>query len=162
MGSATFVVHAFYQLLLAAVLVALAAVWRHPDRATAWRRAALGLALGGATGYLLSAACGGRCSVAFFMAMTLPDPQGAVAFLPAFQVGLYMALSVAAVSPSLWRASLAGLAVLALSQVAVLTALQLIATHVQFTLPVREVRAWAIASPVLVVVALLSYGRPRR
>jgi len=161
-GSATFAVHAFYQLLLAAVLVALAAAWRHPHRATAWHRAALGIALGGATGYLLSGACGGRCSVAVFTAMPLPDPQGALAFLPAFQVGLYIALSVAALAPSLWRAFLAGLAVLALSQIVVLTALQFIATHVQFTLPVRDVRAWAIASPVLVVVALLSYGRPRR
>ena len=77
----------------------------------------------------------------------LDDPQGAIAFLPAFQVGLYLALSVAAFVAVGWRRFLAGLAVLALTQTAGLLALHALATHSGLTAHVRDVRGWAVAGP---------------
>ena len=59
----------------------------------------------------------------------LDDPQGAIALLPAFQVGLYLALWVAAFVAVGWRRFLAGLAVLGLTQSAGLFALHALASH---------------------------------
>jgi hypothetical protein len=60
-----------------------------------------------------------------------------------------------------WRPLVIGVAVLALSQVAVFSALHLVARHAGFTPHVRDVRAWAIAAPLLVVMAVVAYERRR-
>ena len=93
--SPLFCVHAFYQLLLGAVVVVCAALWRHGARP--------------ATAAARSAACSPACCSSALLGpplhardhrgsarRPLDDPQGAIAFLPAFQVGLYLALWVAA------------------------------------------------------------------
>ena len=90
------------------------------------------------------------------------DPQGAIAFLPAFQIGLYLALWIAAFVAAGWRRFLAGLVVLELTQTAGLLALHALASHPGLTAHVRDVRGWAIAGPLLIVAAVVNVARPRR
>ena len=77
----------------------------------------------------------------------LDDPQGAIALLPAFQIGLYLALWVAAFVAVGWRRFLAGLAVLELTQTAGLLALHALASHSGLAAHVRDVRGWAVPAP---------------
>jgi exosortase/archaeosortase family protein len=160
-GSPLFLVHAFYQLVLAAVLVFLAARWRHGTGVTAWRRGLLGGGLGGVCVLLLGPPCAAALRWAFTETAPLIDPQGALAFLPAFQFGLYVALSIAAFVTLGWRPFAAGLAVLGLSQIAGFALLQIAAAQAAFLPHVRDVRAWALAGPILVVIALVTHDRPR-
>src|SRR6185295_5666967 len=102
-GSPLFLIHAFYQLLLAGVVVLLAAFWRHGAGPTAWRRALLGVALGGVFVYLAGPSYARALTSAFAAGAPLEDPQGAIALLPAFQVGFYVALAVAAFVVFEWR-----------------------------------------------------------
>ena len=111
-GSPLFFVHAFYQLILGAVVVTVAAVWRH-GRALATRHAMAGVIAGVAFVYLIGPL---YTHLVIGPAAPLPDPQGAIAFLPAFQAGLYLALSIAAFSSIDWKPLVAGFAVLALTQ----------------------------------------------
>lgn len=155
-------VHAFYQLLMAGVLVCLAALWRHgPGRAAGWHAAA-------------ATAVGAMCLAVLWplstplLAATFPgavpggDPQGAMALLPPFQLALYGALCVGLFVGSQWRLCAAGLAVLCVSQVAGLALLDLLQQHAGIALHVRELRAWALAAPLLLVIAMVNYDRPRR
>jgi exosortase/archaeosortase family protein len=157
--SPLFLVHAFYQLLLGAVVVFLAALWRHGGRA-APRHALVGVA----AGVLLVCALGplSTRAIASQAAGTLDDPQGAIAFLPAFQISLYLALWVAAFVAVGWKRFAAGLAVLGLSQAAGLAALHVLASHAGLTAHVRDVRAWAVVGPVLIFAAVIHVARPRR
>ena len=157
--SPMFLVHAFYQLLLGAVVVFLAALWRHGGRA------ALGYAAAGVIAGVLFASLLGPVFtrvVTYPAGAPLDDPQGAIAFLPTFQVGLYLALSVAAFVAVGWRRFVAGLAVLALTQTAGLLALQAVASHSGLTAQVRDVRGWAVAGPVLIFAAVINVARARR
>jgi exosortase/archaeosortase family protein len=155
-----FFVHAFYQLLLAAVLVFLAARWRHRGSA------AIGYGLGGVIVGVLVVRFAGPSYLAVLSLLAgappLDDPQGAIALLPAFQVGLYLALWVAAFSAVGWRRFVIGLVVLAVSQTAVWLALAAVSRQFGLTAHVRDVRGWAIVAPMLVLVAVVNYGRPHR
>jgi hypothetical protein len=158
-ASPMFLVHAFYQLLSGAVVVFLAAVWRHGGRA------ALGHALAGVmVGMLFVHLLGPFYTrvVTYQAAVPLNDPQGAIALLPTFQVGLYLALWVAAFAAVGWTRFLAGLAILGLTQVAGLLALHVLASYSDLTAHVRDVRGWAIAGPVLIFVAVVNGAKPRR
>ena len=158
-ASPIFFVHAFYQLLLGAVVVFLAALWRYRGRA------ALGHALVGViVGVLFVRLLGPfyTRAVTYAAAFPLDDPQGAIAFLPSFQVGLYLALCVAAFGALGWKRFLAGLAVLELTQVGGLLALQALSSHSGLTAHVRDVRGWAVAGPLLIVAAVVNIARPRR
>ncbi len=104
--SPLFFVHAFYQLLLGAVVVFLAAQWRHGSSA-APRHALTGLIVGVAFVHFLGPFY--TRIVTYPVGAPLDDPQGAIAFLPAFQIGLYLALWVAAFVAVGWRRFLAGL-----------------------------------------------------
>jgi hypothetical protein len=161
-GSPLFLIHAFYQLILAAVVVLLAAFWRHGAAPAAWRRALLGVALGGAVVYLFGPSYARALTSAFAAGAPLEDPQGAIALLPAFQMGFYVALAVAAFVVFEWRPLVTGLALLGLSQAAVFAALHFLARHGGLVPHVRDVRAWALAGPLLVVVAMVTCERPRR
>ncbi len=92
----------------------------------------------------------------------LDDPQGAIAFLPAFQIALYLALWVAAFAAVGWTRFVAGLAVLGLTQSAGLLALQALASHAGVAAHVRDVRGWAIAGPVLIFAAVITSVRTPR
>ena len=159
-ASPLFLVHAFYQLLLGAVVVFLAALWRHAGRAAAGHALA-GIIVGILVIYLL-----GPFStqvVAYPAGAPLEDPQGAIALLPAFQIGLYLALWVAAfgASDTNWKRLLAGIALLGLSQTAGLLAMHTVASH-GLAAHVRDVRGWAVAGPVLIFAAVVNVARARR
>jgi exosortase/archaeosortase family protein len=160
--SPIFLIHAFYQLLLAGVAVLLVAFWRHGAGATAWRRALLGGALGSMFVYLAGPLYTRALLSALDAGTPLEDPQGALALLPAFQVGLYVALCVAAFVVLSWRSFVTGLTLLGLSQLAVIAALSFLAGHAGLTPHVRDVRAWSLAGPLLVVLALATHDRARR
>jgi hypothetical protein len=104
---------------------------------------------------------GAGASSLFVADTPLDDPQGAITLLPAFQVGLYIALWVAAFAAAGWTRFLTGLALLELIQVATLVAFVL-ASHSGLTPHVRDVRAWAVAGPLLVVVAVVNFDRRLR
>jgi hypothetical protein len=91
----------------------------------------------------------------------LADPQGALALLPTFQVGLYLALWVVACRPYGWRRFLVGLAGLAVTQMAGLLALHAVTTQAGLMVPVRDVRGWALAGP-LVMLGLVVHGARSR
>jgi exosortase/archaeosortase family protein len=158
-ASPLFLVHAFYQLLLGAVVVLLAALWRHRPGA------ALGHAVFGVIAGVLFAYLFGPL---FLQVVTYPagapldDPQGAIALLPAFQVGLYLALWIAAFVAFGWRRFLAGLAVLELTQTAGFLTLHALTTQLGLRASVPDVRGWAVAGPLLVVAAVVNVGRARR
>jgi exosortase/archaeosortase family protein len=162
MASPLFFVHAFYQLLLGAVVVFLAALWRHGGRA------ALGHALIGVIAGVLFVALLGPLfvrMVTYAVGAPLDDPQGAIAFLPAFQAGLYLALWVAALISYRavgWKRFLAGFAILGLTQTAGLLALHVLTTHSGVAPHVRDVRGWAVAGPVLIFAAVVNIARPHR
>ena len=158
-ASPLFLVHAFYQLLLGAVLVAMAALWRHGGRAAA-APALFALAAGGA--FVVLAGPWYSAVVSRAAAGPLEDPQGALALLPGYQMGLYLALSIAAFAALEFRRFAAGLAVLGMTQAAGLLALHALSSHAGVTAHVRDVRAWAVAGPVLVLVAVLNLARARR
>ena len=159
-ASPFFLVHAFYQLLLGAVVVCGAAWWRHAGRA------AFGHALAGvAAGVLFVQLLGPMYTrlVTMPAGPPLDDPQGAVALLPAFQVGLYLALWIAAFLAVGWKRFVSGFAVLVLTQAAGLLALQGLASHATgLTAQVRDVRGWAVAGPLLIVAAVVNVARARR
>jgi exosortase/archaeosortase family protein len=157
-ASPTFLVHAFYQLLLGAVIVFLAAMWRHGGKAAPAYAAA-----GVTVGVLFVVLMGGA-----YTALVTPrgtaapdDPQGAVAFLPAFQVGFYLALWVATFLAARWTRFAAGLVILVLSQVAGLFALHVLAVA-GLAAHVRDVRAYAVAVPVVIFAAVVSSARAAR
>lgn len=151
-ASPLFFVHAFYQLLLAAVVVSIAALWRHGGR-TAPRYALAGAIVGVLFVALLGPVY--TRAITYPAGMPLSDPQGAMAILPAFQIGLYLAMSVAAFVALGWGRFFGGLAVLGMTQTAALLALQTLAA------PVPHVRAWAIAGPVMIFAAMVNLGRAR-
>jgi exosortase/archaeosortase family protein len=158
-ASPLFLVHAFYQLLLGAVVVFLAAAWRHGGRA-ALGHGLVGIIVGVLFVHLLGPS---YTRVVTYPAGTpLNDPQGSIALLPAFQVGLYLALWVAAYATAGWKRFLAGLAVLVLTQTAGLLALHTLARHSGLTADVSDVRGWAVAGPLLIVAAVVNVARPRR
>ncbi|MGE3492295.1 MAG: hypothetical protein AB7N29_19995 [Vicinamibacterales bacterium] len=155
MASPLFVVHAFYQLLLGAVAVWVAAHWRH-GRRQAPLYAGAGVVVFAVVAALLSPASAWLISLAD--APSLDDPQGALAFLPSFQVGLYLALWVAVALTGGWLRVFAGLGALVGMQIAGLFALHSLAA-IGFTAQVRDVRAWAVAGPVLILAAVISRAR---
>jgi len=158
-------IHAFYQLLLAATVVVAAAFWRYGANRAAFRRACMGAALGIVVATLLGAPYaqvltrGAEMAVAGVTSATtagtpFSDPQGAITLLPSFQVGLYLALWVAAFAAVGWRRLMAGLALLALVQFASVAALCAFSSRYDVVLHVRDVRAWAVIGPLLTVAAV--------
>jgi hypothetical protein len=151
-------VHAFYQLLLGAVIVAVAARWRHGPRAAA--RAAAGVA--GAVVFLYLLGPMYTRLVMYPAGARLDDPQGALALFPAFQVGLYLALWIAAFTATGWRAFLAGLTLLVMTQTTVLLGLEALEGLAGLTAHVRDVRGWTIAGPLLIIAVVVNLARPHR
>lgn len=158
MASPLFVVHAFYQLLLGAIVVWVAARWRHGSS-----HASLYAGAGVLAGALFAAMLGPGYAWLGSLAAAPPldDPQGALAFLPSFQAGLYLALCVAAFAAGNWLRVLAGLGVLVGSQVTGMFMLYSLAA-IGITANVRDVRAWAVAAPVLIFAAVSTRVRTAR
>jgi exosortase/archaeosortase family protein len=157
-GSPLILVHAFYQLLLGVAIVVLAARWRHGSRAAA--RATAGVAAAVVFLYLLGPLY--TRLVMYPGGARLDDPQGALALFPAFQVGLYFALWISAFMATGWRAFLAGLTLLVMTQTTVLLALDALAGLAGLTAHVRDVRGWTIAGPLLIIAVVVNRARPHR
>jgi exosortase/archaeosortase family protein len=156
-ASPLFVIHAFYQLVLAAVIVFVTAVWRHGAAGRAAGPAVAGIIAGVAGAWAFS-----HLPVSSWASATggpLDDPQGALAFLPAFQAGLYIALWIAAFVGAGWKRFLAGFAFLVLTQIGLFIGLQALAAWPDLTPHVRDVRGWAVVGPVLVIIAAVNLRR---
>jgi exosortase/archaeosortase family protein len=150
MASPVLLAHAFFQLLLGAVVVFLAAAWRHGGRA-APGHALVGLVVG----VLFVLLLGPFYARLVTAPISVPanDPQGALALLPAFQIAAFVAVG--------WPRFLAGLAMLGVTQTAGLMVLHAIASS-GLTAQVRDVRGWAVAGPVLIFAVVVTVGRARR
>jgi len=149
-------VHAFHQVVLGAVMVGVAAWWRHGSRGLAAPLLA-GIAAGTAFGFLIGPAY--TDALGALAGMPPVDPQEAIAWLPAFQIALFLAMWVAASDRVGGRLLLAGLAVLAVSHVAGLLVLQALASPADMTVAAR---AWAVAGPVLLGAAMVHHVRAPR
>jgi len=159
-GSPLFLIHAFYQLLLAACVVFALAAWRRG--AAAWRVAAIGCMAGGLAAYALGPVYSAAFSI-FAIDIPFNDAQGAMASLPSFQTGFYLALSIATMTVLTWRAFVTGLgALVAVQFVAIGALLALSRYHGDLVPHIRDVRAWAIIAPLaIVVIGLNAHDRPR-
>jgi exosortase/archaeosortase family protein len=144
-----FLVHAFSQLLVAAAMVCAAALWRYGARLGTYLRMAAALAL--AVGFVQVLGAPYTHAILQFTARPLFDPQDAIVFLPAFQFGLFLALWVAAYTQSGWRRFLYGALTLATIQIAISGGVQLLAVHAGIAPLVRDIRAWALIGPALVI-----------
>jgi len=155
MAPPEFATHAFYQMVLAVVVVVLAARWQQGRKS-----ATVPITIGLAVGTLFVAVAGGWYTDVVFLQVDQPflDPQGAVAFLPAFQIGLFVAVCIAAVRGVRWPWVVGGAIVLVASHVlgawwlsqAGVTAL--LASHVS------AVRAWAVAGPLVILATVVAMG----
>ncbi len=156
MTSPTFLVHAFYQVLLGAIVVGVASAWRHGRAAAAWRVPA-GIATALVVTFLYGPAYTG--AVVELAGPVANDPQGAIALLPVFQVALFLALWVAAFASVGWAYFLGGVAVLGLTHVAGLEALQALGSQAD---PTLGVRAWAVGGPVLLCAGVVRVSQISR
>lgn len=158
-GSPLFFVHAFYQLFAAAVLVWLAAWWRQGAGIRLWRQWILGCAAGAVAIYL-TAPVYAHTALAATASLAGADPQGAIGFVPSFQIGLALALALAA-SVHSWRAAAIGLGLLAVAHVTFLAVLD-IGSRYGLAPHARDVRVWAVLVPVLIVMGLVAHERSRQ
>jgi exosortase/archaeosortase family protein len=159
---AAFFIHAFSQLLIAAAMICGFALWRHGARAATFARAIVALALAIAFVRWLG---GPYTDAILWFRSTAPafdDSQGALTFLPAFQFGLFLALWAAAFVRSGWTRFLCGAALLAAIQIAVAAGVQLLEVHAGVAPMVRDVRAWALLAPTLIVATVVNVATPRR
>lgn len=145
-------VHAFHQIVLGAALLGAAAWWRHGSRGMVVPLLA-GIAAGTAFGFVMGPAY--THALIALAGMPPVDPQEAIAWLPAFQVAVFLALWVAASGRAGGRLLFAGLAVLAVSHVAGLLMLQALASPLDLTVAAR---GWAVAGPVLLGAAMVRHG----
>ena len=157
-----FLIHAFSQIAVAAGMVCVAARWRVRRRRTdVCARAAAALLIAIAFVRLLGAALHERDPAVQPHALS-PIAQGALLFLPAFQFGLFLALWVAAFVPSGWTRFLCGASLLAAIQIVVSGGVQLLVVHAGIAPLVRDVRAWALLGPVLIIAAVVNVAPARR
>ncbi len=140
-------IHAFFQIALGVTLVVIAAIWREGATRRALRPALLGLAGSVGVAWLFTLTPIGAWHAA--AALPVADYQGAVAFAPVFQVGLYAGLLMAGPGPTAWRRALVGLGVLLVLQVAFIGGLHLLA-QAGITPHIRDVRGWAVAVPLVI------------
>jgi exosortase/archaeosortase family protein len=158
-GSPAVAIHAFSQFLVAAGMVCGVAVWRHGARRSTWVRAGVALALALVCGRLL----GGPYTraIGWLAAPSYTDPQGALVLLPAFQAALLLALWIAAFVRRDWPRVAASFALLAAVQVAAVGALGIL-THAALIPAVRDIRAWALLGPALVLAMVIHRAPARR
>ncbi|MEO8359957.1 MAG: hypothetical protein ABI672_08000 [Vicinamibacteria bacterium] len=142
-------IHSFYQWLSWFVVVLIAARWRHGSALRAWPTTLLGGAIGVSVALTLGPSYAALL-VTGPIGQVGNDPQGALVLLPSFQVGLYLALAVAAFGSLRWQRLVIGLGLLATSQIA----LFLLLTETHVTPHVRDVRGWALLAPLLVCVLM--------
>jgi exosortase/archaeosortase family protein len=169
-GTHVVAVHAFNQFLFATVVVTLAAAWAHGPSLSALRRAVLGVAAGLIAGRILAwpldvfvmhpVAMLAARALGAPEGVALADPQGALALLPPFQAGFYVALALAVFAHLGWRRHAVGAALLCAGQGATVAVAVLLQQAAGIGIHVRETRALAVAVPLL-VLAVVSWGKLR-
>ncbi len=164
-ASHTVAIHAFSQVLVAGLLVAGLAVLTarsvgrpHPLRLAV---AAIGVGIGAAlvvgplwSDLLTRAVDGGQLLVQHGGHRPVDDPQGALAILPALQLGLFAAFWAAVDARGPWRRLFLGVVGLAGLQFMVLLALGELSHHLGLTPHVSLIRAWGVVAPLAVVWVL--------
>jgi exosortase/archaeosortase family protein len=158
-GSPAFLIHAFSQILVGVGMVIAVALWRSGAKPATFVRAAAALLLA-----LAAVELGGRpyTSAIFQLGALAPaDPQNALMSLPAFQLGLFLALWVAAFGASGWARLLAGACLLAAVQIAVSGGVHFLSVHAGIEPLVRDVRAWALIGPALVILTVIHVAPAR-
>ena len=155
-----FLIHGFSQMAVAAGMVCVAARWRYGAGGRTYARAAAALLLAVAFVQLLGAPY--TSAILRFNATPVADAQGALLFLPAFQFSLFLALWVAAFVPSGWTRFLCGASLLVAIQIVVSGGVRLLVVHAGIAPLVRDVRAWALVGPVLVIAAVVDVAPARR
>ena len=158
-------IHAFSQVLVAGVLVAALAILSahsaahpHPARRVVGA-IGVGIVAALAAGLVWSdllhrAVDGVQLLVQHGGHRAVEDPQGALAILPAFQLGLLVAAWVGSGARGPWRRFAGGVVGLAGLQLASLLALGELAHHVGFAPHVSLIRAWALVAPLALVWVL--------
>jgi hypothetical protein len=161
-GSHMVAIHAFYQVLTAVLVVGLAAGFGargdRSERKKPIGRTGIGLSVGVLAAAVFGALDRGWLRPLFDrLAQSLRlehvghgflDTQGALAILPAFEIGLFVALLVA-LQRRLDRVTLSALAVLLLSQAATQVVFGEWAVHLAIEPPVVVIRAAALLVPVI-------------
>ena len=159
-GSYAVAIHAFSQILVAVLLVAVAAYRTAGGGRRAAARAAVAVALGVVAafasapvlGAVAGGAMGGLQALAGHAGHAFADSQGAWAILPAFQVGLFAALWIAVAGGGRsWRCALAGLGGIVLVQAVFGVPVDELAHHYGFDPHVGLLRGWALALPAAAV-----------
>lgn len=159
LGSHATAVHAFYQVLLAAVVVGLT-IWlptaSRPNsdglRAT-FRALAVGIGGGVTSGLVFRAWLWPALSEigpSVHLGHGYDDSQGALSLMPAFLIGFFAALWVAQPRPIRSSGFLGGLGLAAVSGAAVLTSLGELAYHLEVELPIAATRGVSLALPILI------------
>ena len=153
-GSHATAVHAFYQVLAAAVIV----IWfalRSPTRGTTALRA---LAAGTVSAYLVGRIgrawlwpAAERLSESLHLGHAWVDAQRALALMPQFSAGLFVALWLAVRRPVRGSSLLKAFALLALCQVSALVIIGELAIHSGIALPIAGLRAASLALPLTVI-----------
>jgi exosortase/archaeosortase family protein len=160
--SPAFLIHTFSQLLVGAGMVCGLALWRSGARTATFVRVLAALAVAVAFVQVL----GGQYTEAILWFQpagpVLDDPQGALMFLPAFQFGLFLALWVAAFVPNGWKRFACAAALLVAIQIAVADGVQLLAIYAGIAPVVRDIRAWAVLGPALIIAAVVNVAPSRR
>ena len=158
-------IHSFSQVLAAVLLVAAAALWFHGTTArcqTGARAAMLALGAGALVSFgigriwvgAIGATAGAIQGLFQHAGHAYADAQGAFAMLPAFQLGLFVALWIAISGRLAWGRLSIGVTVLALSQLLLYLAVGELHRHVGFDPHVSVTRAWALAFPVVMAVLI--------
>ena len=170
-GSYSTAIHAFSQTLVALILVAAAAFYTAGSgagtraavaRALVATGAGVVVAIAGAPiwGLLFGGAAAGLQSLAGHAGHQFADSQGAWVLVPAFQLGLFVALWAAAAGRTGWRRAALGLVVLATAQAVLTIPVGALAHHYGFDPHAGLIRGWALAAPVG-LVWLLRRPAPR-
>jgi exosortase/archaeosortase family protein len=156
----SFFIHAFSQILVAVGMVVAAALWRYGARPATSVRVVAALALG--VGFIALAGAPYTSAIHGFRVLRYEDPQGALRFLPAFQFALLVALWIAAFVPSGWRRFLCAASLLAIGQMAITGGVQLLFAYGGVAPLVRDIRAWALIGPALVIATVIHVAPARR
>ncbi|MFC2172383.1 methyltransferase domain-containing protein [Acidobacteriota bacterium] len=164
-------IHAFFQIVLAMLLVVAAGYWQFGVRRRDWKHATGRVVLALMIGLVVMALGGRLVKKAVFMfawmvrglfypEVTAPsetmDLQMALALMPIFQLALLAALWVAAISGLGWRRLGGALLILLATQVFFVAVISEIWQQTGNLLHVRYIRAWSVAAPILL---LLLVGR---
>lgn len=169
-GSPLFVTHAFYQIVLAALVVtAMAMYWRGDRRPAAVAGVvfgalclALGIGLLGSAPYTRAMIDGlawlGVPGVTTLATPAPSDLQGVVTSLPAFQLAFFVALVMVVWHRVTPRHAAVGAAALVGAQVITLVVLAVTAVDVTGSAVALALRGWTLAVPGAVVVGMLRGG----